>query len=177
VIARGSPPGTTTEVLRFGNPFAEIRVVSAAGSGAGAGQFSHCSHPGGEASSSGISTTAARSPAVRAGAGDADVAAVAATVATAADTTSCCGPVATAVARGGSPVAAALPAACGTLDDRRLVRTDVSDLSALTGARVGTTGATLRTRKRKNEHLPLEIKGARGKYCLPQTAEALLPLP
>jgi hypothetical protein len=29
-IARGSPPGTTTEVLRFGIPFAEIRVVSAA---------------------------------------------------------------------------------------------------------------------------------------------------
>jgi hypothetical protein len=29
-IARGSPPGTTTEVLRFGVPFAEIRVVSVA---------------------------------------------------------------------------------------------------------------------------------------------------
>jgi hypothetical protein len=29
-IARGSPPGTTTEVLRFGIPFAEIRVVSVA---------------------------------------------------------------------------------------------------------------------------------------------------
>jgi hypothetical protein len=29
-IARGSPPGTTTEVLRFGVPFAEIRVVSPA---------------------------------------------------------------------------------------------------------------------------------------------------
>jgi hypothetical protein len=27
-IARGSPPETTTEVLRFGIPFAEIRVVS-----------------------------------------------------------------------------------------------------------------------------------------------------
>jgi hypothetical protein len=27
-IARGSPPGTTTEVLRFGVPFAEFRVVS-----------------------------------------------------------------------------------------------------------------------------------------------------
>jgi hypothetical protein len=27
-IARGSPPGTTTEVLRFGVPFAKIRVVS-----------------------------------------------------------------------------------------------------------------------------------------------------
>jgi hypothetical protein len=28
-IARGSPPGTTTEVLRVGFPFAKIRVVSA----------------------------------------------------------------------------------------------------------------------------------------------------
>jgi hypothetical protein len=28
-IARGSPSGTTTEVLRFGVPFAGIRVVSA----------------------------------------------------------------------------------------------------------------------------------------------------
>jgi hypothetical protein len=27
-IARGSPPRTTTEVLRFGIPFVEIRVVS-----------------------------------------------------------------------------------------------------------------------------------------------------
>jgi hypothetical protein len=27
-IAHGSPPGTTTEVLRFGVPFAEIRVIS-----------------------------------------------------------------------------------------------------------------------------------------------------
>jgi hypothetical protein len=27
-IARGSPPGTTTEVLRVGFPSAEIRVVS-----------------------------------------------------------------------------------------------------------------------------------------------------
>jgi hypothetical protein len=29
-IARGSLPGITTEVLRFGDPFAEIRVVSGA---------------------------------------------------------------------------------------------------------------------------------------------------
>jgi hypothetical protein len=27
-FARGSPPGTTTEVLRVGYPFAEIRFVS-----------------------------------------------------------------------------------------------------------------------------------------------------
>jgi hypothetical protein len=43
-IARGSPPGTTTEVLRFGVPFAEIRVVSrhvAAGEDDGGGGGGH----------------------------------------------------------------------------------------------------------------------------------------
>jgi hypothetical protein len=97
-------------------------------------------------------------------------------VAAAADAASCCGPVATVVTRGGSPIAAALPSARGALDDRRLVGTDASDLSALAGARAGTTGVTLRTRKRKNEHRPLEIKVAQGKYHLPQTGEAPLPL-
>jgi hypothetical protein len=134
-------------------------------------------HPGGGASSLGISTTAAWSPAVRASAGDADVTAVAAAVAAATNAASCCGPVATTVARGGSPVAALLPATRGALDDCRLIGTDMSDLSALAGARAGTTDAILRTRKRKNEHLRLEIKGAQGKYYLPQTAKALLPLP
>jgi hypothetical protein len=52
-------------------------------------------------------------------------------------------PVATAVPRGGSTIAAALPAARGALDECRLVGTDASDLSALAGARVGTVGATL----------------------------------
>jgi hypothetical protein len=56
----------------------------------------------------GISTTAARSPAVRVGTGDADVTAVAAAVAAATDAASCCGPVAATVAGSGSPVAAAL---------------------------------------------------------------------
>jgi hypothetical protein len=154
-----------------------ITNTPAAGSGAGAGQFSHWPHPGSGASLSGISTTAARSPAVRAGDDDADVAVVAAVVAVVADATFCCSPVATGVARGGSPVTAALPAARGALNDRRLVGTDVSDLSALAGTRAGMTGATLRTRKCKNEHLPLEIKGERGKYCLPQTGEALLAIP
>jgi hypothetical protein len=60
--------------------------------------------------------------------------------------------VATAVPRGGSPVAAVLPATRGALDERRLVGTDVSDLSALAGARAGTIGVTLRMRKHKNEH-------------------------
>jgi hypothetical protein len=46
-----------------------------------------------------------------------------------------------------SPVVAALPAARGALDERRLVGTDASDLSALEGASAGMVGATLRTRK------------------------------
>jgi hypothetical protein len=48
-------------------------------------------------------------------------------------TASCCDPVATAVPRGGSPIAAALHAARGALDEHRLVGTDASDLSTLAG--------------------------------------------
>jgi hypothetical protein len=55
--------------------------------------------------------------------------------------------VTTVVPRGGSPIPAALPAAHGALDERLLVGTDVSALSALAGARVGTVGVTLRTKK------------------------------
>jgi hypothetical protein len=40
-----------------------------------------------------------------------------------------------------------LAAARDTLDERRLVGTDASDLSTLAGARGGTVGATLRTRR------------------------------
>jgi hypothetical protein len=118
-----------------------------------------------------MSTTAARSPVVGASAGDADVATVAAVAAAAATTASCCSLVATAVPRGGSP------AARGGLDERRLVSTDVSDLSALAGARAGTTGVTLQTRKYDNEHQLLEIKVLRGKYRKPQIGEAPLHLP
>jgi hypothetical protein len=110
------------------------------------------------ASSSGTSTTATRSPAVGASTSDANVAAVAAAVATAAAANSCCGPVATTMPRGRSPVAAALPAALGALDKRRLIGTDVSDLRALAGAKVGTIGVTLRTRKHKNERQPLKLR-------------------
>jgi hypothetical protein len=56
-------------------------------------------------------------------------------------------PVATVVPRGGSLVAAVLLAARGALDERRLVGTDAFDLSALSDARAGTVGATLRTKK------------------------------
>jgi hypothetical protein len=48
-----------------------------------------------------------------------------------------------------SPLAAAavLTATRNALDERRLVGTAASDLSTLAGARGGTVGATLRTRR------------------------------
>jgi hypothetical protein len=59
-----------------------------------------------------------------------------------------CGSVASAAPRG-SPLAAAavLAAAHDALDERRLVGTAASVLSTLAGARGGTVGATLRTRR------------------------------
>jgi hypothetical protein len=68
----------------------------------------------------------------------------------------------TATLRDGSPVVAALPAARGALDERRLVGTDASDLSALAGASAGTVGATLRTQKQKTELQTLETKTSGG---------------
>jgi hypothetical protein len=124
-------------------PSSRISSTPAAGSGAGAGQFSHWPHSGGGASSLGISTTVARSPVVGTGAGGTADAAVAAAVATAAAAASCRDPVATAVPRSGSLVTAALPAARGALDKRRLMGMDASDLSALAGARKGAVGVTL----------------------------------
>jgi hypothetical protein len=43
-----------------------------------------------------------------------------------------------------------LPITLGGLDERRLVGTNASDLSALAGARGGTVGATLQTQKQKD---------------------------
>jgi hypothetical protein len=106
-----------------------------------------------------------------ASAGDAPATAVAAATAA---ISSCCGLVATAVSHDGSPVAAALAAARGALDERRLVITGAPDLTALAGARARTIGVTLRTKKHKDEHRPLEIKGAQGKWCSPQVGEAPL---
>jgi hypothetical protein len=81
------------------------------------------------------------------GAGGTVGAVVAGVVTTAAAVASCCGSMATATLRGGSPVVAALSVARDALDERRLVGTDVPDLSALAGARSGTVCATLRTRR------------------------------
>jgi hypothetical protein len=113
-------------------PSSRITSTPAAGSGAGAGQLSHWPHLGGGASSSwgtsagGISDTVV-------------VAAVAATTVA----TSCCNPVTSAVGRCGSLAAVAL----SILDERRLVGTDVPDLSTLAGARSGTIGATVRAQR------------------------------
>jgi hypothetical protein len=85
-------------------------------------------------------------------------AAVAAAVAAA--STSCRDSVAVAAPRGDSLVAAALSAARGALDERHLVGTDASDLSALAGARAGTVGATLQTQKHRAELQPLETRYA-----------------
>jgi hypothetical protein len=125
-------------------PSSRITSTHAAGSGVGAGQLSHWPHPGGGASSSGISTTVARSPAVGTGTGGTADAAVAAAVTTAVAVATCRDPVATDVPRGGSLVAAALHAAHGALDERLLMGTNASDLSTLAGARAGTFGTTLR---------------------------------
>jgi hypothetical protein len=98
-----------------------------------------------------MSTKVARSPVVGADAGGVGIVVVAAAVAAAAASASCCGPVATAVGRGGSPVAVAPPAARGALDERHLIGTDVFDLSALAGARARMVGVTLRTKKKIQE--------------------------
>jgi hypothetical protein len=81
---------------------------------------------------------------------------VATIVAAAAVAASCCGPVATVVGCGGSPVAVASPAARDALDECRLVGTDSSDLSALAGASAGTYDITLRTKRHETKHQPLE---------------------
>jgi hypothetical protein len=59
--------------------------------------------------------------------------------------------VATAVSPGDSPITAVLVAARVALDECRLVSMDAPDLSAFAGARAGTIGVTLQTRKHKDE--------------------------
>jgi hypothetical protein len=108
------------------------------------------------------STTAAQSPAVGASAGDADITAVAAAVAVAAATTSCCGSVATVVPRGGSPVILALPAACGALDEHRLVGTSASDLSALAGARAGRSASPCERENTRMSTSPSKPRAHKG---------------
>jgi hypothetical protein len=103
-------------------------------------------------SSSEISTTAASLPLTGAGAGGINGAVTAGVMVTARAATTCCGSATAATLRGPLLVTvAALPATRGALDERRLVGTDASALSAFAGAWVGgTVGATLRTRNQKD---------------------------
>jgi hypothetical protein len=79
---------------------------------------------------------------MRAGIGGTVGAVVVVVVTVDAPAASCCNPAATSVPRGGSVAAATLPSDRGALDERRLVGTDASNLSALAGVREGTVGAT-----------------------------------
>jgi anti-sigma-K factor RskA len=76
---------------------------------------------------------------------------VAIVVTAAAAVASCCGSVATATPRGGSPIVAALFVARNALDEHRLVGTDAPDLNILAGARLGTVSTTLQTRRQEIE--------------------------
>jgi porphobilinogen deaminase len=89
-------------------------------------------------------------------------AAVAAVVAAAIVATSCRDPVASAAPCGGSLATAALSAARDALDERRLVGTDVPDLSTLAGVRSGTVDAALRARRYEIEFQLLEIRTSGG---------------
>jgi hypothetical protein len=78
----------------------------------------------------------------------------------------CYGPVTVVVTRDSLPVAVALAAIRSTLAKRRPVVAGAPDLSAFAGARAGTIGVTLSTRKQKSKRQPLEIKGVRGEMLL-----------
>jgi hypothetical protein len=92
------------------------------------------------------------------GAGGTANAAVAATVADTKVAAFCRNPVASVAPRGGSLAAAALSAARDALVEKRLVGTDVPDLSTLAGARLGTVGAALRAQRQGSELQPLETR-------------------
>jgi hypothetical protein len=100
-----------------------------------------------------------------AGTGKTDSTAAATVVTTVVAVAAGCGSVATATLRGSSLVAAAvLPVTLDALDERRLMGTDTSDLSALAGVR-GEGGRSAPPCERKNEKiklLPLETGASRG---------------
>jgi hypothetical protein len=71
--------------------------------------------------------------------------------------TTCCGSAAAAAPRGGSHVATIVPPVTfGALNERLLVGTAASDLSALAGARGGTIDDALSTRRQECELQPFE---------------------
>jgi hypothetical protein len=87
-------------------------------------------------------------------------AAVTAIVVATTTATSYCDPAASAAPRGGSLAAAAPSAVLDTLDERRLIGTDVPDLSTLAGARSGTIGAALSTQRQEFEPQPFETRAS-----------------
>jgi hypothetical protein len=73
--------------------------------------------------------------------------------------TTCCGSIAVASLRGASLVAgAALPVTRGALDERRLVGTDASALSAFAGARGGWSAPPCEREIEKIKLTPLEME-------------------
>jgi hypothetical protein len=146
-------------------------------SGAGAGRFTHWSHLGGGTSSSGISTSTARLSSTGAGAGGIDGAVTAMVMATVRVATTCCGSTAAAVMHGSSPVAvAAFPAARGALDERHLVGTDASALSAFAGAGGDGRRHPANAKSKITNSRPSK-RSVWKSYGLPQGGEAPLPLP
>jgi hypothetical protein len=95
----------------------------------------------------------------------------------AAAASSCCGLATAAVTRDGSPVAAALPAGCGALSERRLFFVGVLDLSAFAGARAGRSASPCQQEIKRLSDLPSKSKAREGRCWPPQIGESLLPLP
>jgi hypothetical protein len=128
-----------------------ITSTPTGGSGAGAGRFSHWPHPGGGTSLFETSTTTTWLPPAGANADKTDGVVVAVVITAVMAVATRCGSVAAAAPREGLlVVTAVLPVTLGVLDERCLVGTDASDLSALAGARGGTVGPTLQTQKQKD---------------------------
>jgi hypothetical protein len=102
-------------------------------------------------------------PLAGAGGGKTDGVAAAAVVAAVVVVATYCGSTAAATLNGGSPVAADVPpVTLGALDERLLVGTAASDLSALAGARGGggAIGAALSTRRQEFERQPFETRAS-----------------
>jgi hypothetical protein len=146
-------------------PSSLITSTPTGGSGASAGRYSHWPHPGGGASSSGISTTVAWLPPAGAGAGvgKTDGVVIAGVMTAIVAVATCCGSAATATLRGGSLVIVVVPpVTLGALDERHLVGTDASDLSTLADARGGTSTPPCKHKNEKVRFQPLETRASGG---------------
>jgi hypothetical protein len=81
------------------------------------------------------------------------------------------------VTRDGSPAAAALTVACGTLSERRPIVVDVLNLSALTGVRAGRPTTSCQLKQGRVSDCLSKSKAHGEKRYSPQIRESLLPLP